>query len=298
MLAKVVDFDSSDDEDDGGSPNCTTILKTMLENKQTQIWAEVLYLAHYLQQFKAKFENGCNLTDTFRELYLEYVHLAIRKCTKKYKLMAKAEKLITILIMFTVFLAVIFTLTKYTYKLILSRFTEKIREFIEISSQRPAELVSKAQLKTEFDTVRNFLNIGKTEREVLKPAELLQKLDLAHFRKHVDDELSKYTAMNHLEFTYADYKIYVMYVIVRITMFNLRRSSQVASMSTVQFSKRAKAKGQDFPYDKMTEGQKSFAKEIRVVSLRGEYFMCNSVKQVNAVMTKNCTFFGLVYRQK
>lgn len=76
--------------------------------------------------------------------------------------------------------------------------------------------------------------------EIKKPAILPTRKQLKKLRLHIDEKLEKFSKMRKREFSYAQYKEYCEYTIARVTMFNLKRSGEVASLSEDQFTNREK----------------------------------------------------------
>ncbi len=113
--------------------------------------------------------------------------------------------------------------------------------------------------------------------------------------KGVETELKKFAEKPSKLFTYAEYLQYCKYVIVRIIVYNLRRSGEVAAMSLKQFDERTKGKEEwlclrvkqremacylacslflanmeELPTADMTEEEKTLAASISNISLHGK----------------------------
>ncbi|KAL6963144.1 hypothetical protein U1Q18_052245 [Sarracenia purpurea var. burkii] len=99
------------------------------------------------------------------------------------------------------------------------------------------KLVKASVLRRQMDIVNSHSGTKTAAREVdeARAASLPTQADLATFRLALDSKIDEYAEKRKNDFTYADYLNYCRHVICWVTMYNLRRSGEVATMSHDQF---------------------------------------------------------------
>lgn len=97
---------------------------------------------------------------------------------------------------------------------------------------------TKYHLNLQFDIVNAHSQKFGIIRRLEEASQPPYTTQIQRFRAYVDDELRKYMEKPRKSFSYKKFVEFSMLAMVRITLYNLRHSSEVASMSVKQFQDR------------------------------------------------------------
>ncbi len=119
----------------------------------------------------------------------------------------------------------------------------KLHDFA-VQNEVDEAIVGRGALNTQLEiiTAQTCTERTRQEQELRDSDRLPTKKEMKRLAKGVEVELKKFADKPSKSFTYAEYLQYCKYVIVRIVVYNLRRSGEVAAMSLKQFDERTKGK--------------------------------------------------------